>query len=80
LDIDVDGYKQRRSQSLKALASRLAQKVTSTGQAITLEPMPSNERRIVHLALANHPSVITQSIGDEEARKIVILPKPQEYP
>ena len=42
---------------------------------MALEPMPPNERRIVHMALRNHPNVYTQSSGDGERRKVYIVPK-----
>lgn len=73
--IDVEGYRRRREESLKSLAMRMAARVKSTGQSITLEPMPPNERRIVHLALANDPTVITVSIGEGESRKVAITPR-----
>ena len=73
--IDVEGYRQRRSEALQALASRMADQVKTTGVPFTLEPMPAYERRIVHLTLADHPDVTTQSIGEGEARKVVISPK-----
>jgi spoIIIJ-associated protein len=73
--IDVEGYRRRREESLKALALRMADRVKSTGQSITLEPMPPNERRIVHLALAKDPNVITVSIGEGESRKVAITPR-----
>jgi spoIIIJ-associated protein len=75
LNIDVEGYKQRRYQALRELALNLAQKVKSTGQLVTLEPMPSDERRVIHLALSVHPEVATKSVGDGEVRKVVILPR-----
>lgn len=75
LSIDVEGYKQRRYHSLRDLAMRLAQKAVSTGQSMTLEPMPADERRIVHLALSVNSEVITQSVGEGEMRKVVILPR-----
>ena len=78
LVIDVEEYKERHYQSLRALAMRMAQKVESSGQSITLEPMPANERRIVHLALADHPAVTTQSTGDRDIRKVVIIPKSRQ--
>ena len=74
LFIDVSGYQERRNQSLTNLAQRVAQRVESSGQPITLEPMPPNERRIVHMALADHPGVATLSTGDGEGRQIVISP------
>ncbi len=73
--VDVEGYKQRRYEALQALARRMAEQVKATGVPFTLEPMPAHERRIVHLALAEHPDVTTQSIGEGEARKVVILLK-----
>ncbi len=73
--IDVEGYRRRREESLKGLALRMADRVKSTGQSITLEPMPPNERRIVHLALAKDNSVITVSIGEGETRKVAITPR-----
>ncbi len=75
--VDVEGYKQRRYEALRALAWRMAEQVKANGTPFTLEPMPAYERRIVHLALTEHPDVTTQSIGEGEARKVVILPKEQ---
>jgi spoIIIJ-associated protein len=75
LVIDVEGYKQRRYQALESFARQMAERVKTKGAPFTLEPMPAYERRIVHLALANHPDVITESIGQGETRKVVIRPK-----
>ncbi len=75
--IDVEGYKQRRYEALQALAWRIAEQVKAGQTPFTLEPMSAYERRIIHLALAEHPDVITQSIGEGEARQVVILPKEQ---
>ena len=72
--IDVDGYKRRREDTLVSLARRMASRVRGTGRSVTLEPMPPNERRIVHLTLANDPAVMTVSIGDGEERKVAITP------
>jgi spoIIIJ-associated protein len=72
--VDVAGYRRRREQSLKSLAEHMAERVRSTHQVMTLEPMPPNERRIVHLALAQDETVITESIGEGENRKVVIRP------
>lgn len=73
--VDVEGYKRRREESLRNLAFRLAEKVKQTGRPITLEPMPPAERRIVHLALLDDPNVVTSSIGNGEARKVIISPR-----
>ncbi len=72
--VDVAGYRRRREQSLKSLALHMAERVRTTKQIMTLEPMPPNERRIVHLALAEDSTVITESIGEGENRKVVIRP------
>ena len=72
--LDVEQYRERRSQALQALATRLAERVAATGRPFTLEPMPPTERRIVHMALADHPKVATQSSGEEGNRSVTILP------
>ena len=77
ITIDVEGYKQRRYESLQALANRMAEQVKIKGTPFTLEPMPAYERRIIHLTLADHPDVTTESIGVGESRKVVIHPKTQ---
>jgi spoIIIJ-associated protein len=73
LTVDVAGYKKRRRDSLQRLALYLAEQVKSRRHAITMEPMPADERRIVHITLADNPDVTTQSIGEGESRKVVIL-------
>jgi spoIIIJ-associated protein len=75
LAIDVAGYRKRRRDSLQRLALYLAEQVKSRRRAITMEPMPADERRIVHLTLADNPDVTTQSMGEGENRKVVILLK-----
>jgi spoIIIJ-associated protein len=75
LSVDVAGYKKRRYDSLQKLALYLAEQVKSKRSPITMEPMPADERRIIHLTLADNPDVTTQSIGEGENRKVVILPR-----
>ena len=70
--VDVEQYKERRVNQLTQLAKRMADQVEETGRAVSLEPMPANERRIVHLALRDHPAVYTQSSGEGERRKVHI--------
>jgi spoIIIJ-associated protein len=70
--VDVEGYRRRREKSLVSLAYRMAERVRDTGRSVTLEPMPANERRIVHLALAKDPTVSTVSVGEGESRKVSI--------
>ena len=75
ISIDVDGYKQRRYTALRSLALRIAEQVEAKDAPFTLEPMPAYERRIIHLTLADHHDVTTESIGEGESRKVVILPR-----
>ena len=75
ITIDVEGYKRRRYDALQALAWRIAEQVKVKRLPFALEPMLAYERRVIHLALADHPDVTTQSSGEGEARKVVILPK-----
>ncbi len=72
--LDVEGYRERRYSALRTLAARVAERVASTGQSVTLEPMAANERRVIHLALSNNPRVVTESTGMGEARKITVSP------
>ncbi len=75
LVIDVEGYRGRRERQLTQLALKMAEQAVTTGRRQMLEPMPANERRIVHLALRDHPSVITESTGEEPFRKLTIQVK-----
>lgn len=72
--IDVDGYRVRREKALARLAERMAEKVVSRGQPLTLEPMPPNERRVIHLTLRNDERVYTESFGEGRRRKVRIYP------
>ena len=73
--IDVEGYKQRRCNALQSLAWRIAEQVTRKREPFALEPMPAFDRRIIHLTLADHPEVTTESNGEGEARRVVVVPK-----
>ena len=72
--LDVAGYQERRYNSLNNMAQRVAQRVVATGQSIPLEPMPPNERRVVHMALADNPNVTTRSTGAGDGRQITVGP------
>jgi len=72
--VDVDGYRRRREESLVSLARRTASRVRTSGRTVTLEPMPPSERRIIHLALADDPDIVTVSIGEGEGRKVAVTP------
>jgi spoIIIJ-associated protein len=75
LTVDVEGYRDRREKQLIQMAKRMADQVAKSGRRQTLEPMPSGERRIIHIALRDHPDVKTESTGEEPYRKVVIIPK-----
>ncbi|MGD2206314.1 MAG: R3H domain-containing nucleic acid-binding protein, partial [Anaerolineae bacterium] len=72
LVVDVEHYRVRRHRALKELAHRMAERVVKTERTQALEPMPAYERRLVHIALRNHPKVMTKSIGEGEKRKVTI--------
>lgn len=73
LVVDVERYKVRRERTLRQLAERMAEQVALTRRPVALEPMPPHERRIVHIALRDHPIVTTQSVGRGDARKVTII-------
>ncbi len=73
--IDVEGYKSRKEMMLRRLAKRMAEQAIERGRMVSLEPMPPHERRIVHLALRDHPAVTTESVGDGDKRKVTIIPR-----
>ncbi len=73
--VDVSQYRQRREQALTRMAERMAGKVVKRNAPVTLEPMPPNERRIIHMALRNDEAVYTHSVGEGNRRKIRISPK-----
>jgi len=75
LILDVEGFRMRRNRQLRHLAQRMADQAMKTGRRQLLEPMPANERRIIHMELRNHPGVTTESQGEEPHRKVTIIPK-----
>ncbi|NLM73477.1 MAG: protein jag [Clostridiaceae bacterium] len=70
--LDASNYRKKRKETLVRLAKRVADKVARTRRNLTLEPMNSYERRIIHSTLQNHNYVVTESIGEEPNRKVVI--------
>lgn len=72
--VDVSGYKARRSGRLETLALRMADQAVQQAQTVSLEPMPPNERRIVHLTLRDREDVYTKSTGEGASRKVMIVP------
>jgi len=72
--IDADGYRARRENALSTMAQRLGKQAVEEGKVITFEPMSAQDRRVVHLALAKFPGVVTQSEGKGATRRVQILP------
>lgn len=75
ISFDVEGYRDRRKESLTQFALRLGEKVKNSGKPATISPMNAYDRRIVHIALKDNTSVRTQSKGSGLFRKLVILPQ-----
>lgn len=73
--IDVQGYRARHERQLRQIAQRMADQAMKAGRRQVLEPMSASDRRIIHLELRDHPSVTTQSVGEEPTRKVTIVPK-----
>jgi spoIIIJ-associated protein len=73
--VDAEGYRGRREDSLADLARRLAEKAVKTGRPVPVEPMSPHDRRIIHVTLAEHVGVTTESEGEGLFRRVVIYPK-----
>jgi spoIIIJ-associated protein len=74
LVIDIEGYRERRYSQVRQIAKRMADQAIKTGRRQFLEPMPANERRIVHMELRDNPDVRTESTGEDPYRKVTIVP------
>jgi spoIIIJ-associated protein len=72
--VDAEGYRARREDTLTTMARRLGKQAVDEGKIITFEPMNPQDRRVVHLALAKFPGVVTKSDGEGEARRVQIIP------
>ena len=73
ITVDVEGYRAKREETLRALARRMAAKVVKYKKSVMLEPMNPYERRIIHSEIQNMEGVSTNSIGSENNRKVVIF-------
>lgn len=73
--VDIEGYRERRARLLRDMAMRAADRAQRYRQPIFLDPMIPSERRVVHLALQDHPYVATHSIGEGDSRRVVVSPK-----
>lgn len=76
IDLDINSYKSKKEEYLKEVAKTSADDVALTREEKILPPMSAYERRIVHMELAERTDVITESIGEEPERKIIIKPRP----
>lgn len=77
IDIDINGYKKIREGVLKDFAVGVGERVRSEQKTVELDPMPSFDRRIIHLALGNFTDITTESIGEGDSRYIVVRPHHQ---
>ncbi len=73
--VNVGDWRERREESLRLMAQQAAERVVSTGEAITYPNLSSFERRIMHMALAEHSQVTTESEGEGNERKLIIKPR-----
>ncbi|WP_175637929.1 RNA-binding cell elongation regulator Jag/EloR [Metabacillus schmidteae] len=73
--LDAENYREKRKETLKLLAEKLAKQVIRTSKNVSLEPMPSSERKVIHAALAEFREIKTYSVGEEPNRHLVISPK-----
>jgi spoIIIJ-associated protein len=76
--VDAEGYRERREENLRSLAQRVAQQVRRSQAPVALEPMPPNERRIIHMELAEEEDLTTESDGEGDQRRIVIALRAQQ--
>lgn len=72
VSLDTENYRQKRTLALEKLANKVADKVVRNGRSVTLEPMNSFERRVIHSTLQSNPDVVTVSVGEEPQRKVVV--------
>jgi spoIIIJ-associated protein len=70
--VDAESYRLRREHNLRSMAERIAQQVRRSGHPVTLEAMPPNERRIIHMALSETTDIATESTGEGDQRRVVV--------
>lgn len=70
--VDAEGYRARREANLRSMAMRIANQVRRSGQPMALEAMPPNERRIIHMTLAETDDIATESTGEGDQRRVVV--------
>ncbi len=72
--LDVNNYKKNKEERLKEIIKKIAKQCSYKKESFTFPPMNAYQRRLVHMEIANHPDLITESIGEEPERKVVIRP------
>lgn len=72
--VDVGGYQQRRRAALARFAQQVAEQVQGTGQAVSMEPMPAFDRKVVHDTINTLVGVSSRSEGEDPQRRVLILP------
>ena len=73
--LDVENYRSKREETLRALAERIANKVAKSGRYYKFEPMDASERKVIHTALQNDDRVTTMSKGEEPRRYLIVFPR-----
>lgn len=73
--LNIENYREKREETLKALARRMAAKVQKTNKSVKLEPMCANDRRIIHTEIQNYEGLTTMSKGVEPNRFLIIMPE-----
>lgn len=72
--IDINHYKERRAESLTKMATRIGERVKTGKKPLTIGPFNSHDRRIIHLALKEDPTLTTESLGEGEMKRIRVVP------
>ncbi len=75
IELDVNDYKKKKTEYLKELARSAADEVAFTRKEKILASMPAYERRIIHMELAERPDIISESVGQEPERRVVVRPR-----
>lgn len=78
--LDAAGYRRRNEERIRRIAADAALQVEMSGQPIELPPMRPSERRLIHVMLKQHPKVTTTSVGEGEARHVVVMPREAHSP
>jgi spoIIIJ-associated protein len=72
--LDINDYRKRKAENLKKMAIRVGEKVKSKGHSLTIGPFNAHDRRLIHIALKEDPSLRTESLGEGKLKKIAIIP------